>query len=208
MLALWRKSRRASVTRACALATLTRALARFAEPGWHRARRRWYRLRRFWCRSQSFGCGIFSPVDRAAKPVRPASTPALSPVAGSGTGSGTSARKVTNHRPAGSRATVTDAGSALVTSTSGHVHTKASGAGVFASHKVPSLIRNAARVYVADWRPARDLNRGYRARFSKNAVNAWCWCRRACWRGTLDTWLRNARSGSFFMAVSARSVSA
>ena len=90
----------------------------------------------------------------------------------------------------------------------GHVHTKLSGAVPFASRNAPSFIRNADRVQVADWRPCRDLNRGYRARLAKNAWNAACWCRKACWRGTDDTSFRNARSGSFFMTVSARSDSA
>jgi len=43
---------------------------------------------------------------------------------------------------------------------------------------------------------------------AKNAENARCWCRSACCSGTLDTSVRNASSGSFFRAVSARSVSA
>ena len=36
------------------------------------------------------------------------------------------------------------------------------------------FIRNADRVKVADWRPRRDLNRGYRARLAKNDPNAAC----------------------------------
>ncbi len=49
-------------------------------------------------------------------------------------------------------------------------------------------------------------NRGERARFPKNAVNAWCWWRSACCSGTEETSLRNASAGSFFMWVSAASV--
>jgi len=42
----------------------------------------------------------------------------------------------------------------------------------------------------------------------KRARNALCWWRSACWSGTDDTSFRNASSGSFFIWVSARSVSA
>jgi hypothetical protein len=43
---------------------------------------------------------------------------------------------------------------------------------------------------------------------AKNARNAACSWRKACWSGTLDTSFKNAHSGAFFIAVSARSVSA
>ena len=56
---------------------LDRSAGAVAEPFWQRASRRCHRLSRHSCRSQSFGCGIFSPVDRTAKWVRPMSTPAL-----------------------------------------------------------------------------------------------------------------------------------
>ena len=85
----------------------------------------------------------------------------------------------TNHRPAGSRLTVTVDGSAP--SGSGRDHTIASGAAIFASQTRPSRYRNALRVYSAEARDRlRDLNFGYRARLSKNAANAPCKCRRAC----------------------------
>ena len=61
---------------------------------------------------------------------------------------------------------------------------------------------------MADCLPPYDLNLGYLARLAKNARNAACWWRKACWSGTLDTSFKNAHSGAFFITVSARSVSA
>src|SRR5664280_3403030 len=108
---LCRKSLRASATFAWCRATFRLALARFFEPRCFLARIRWYRFNRFSYRSMCLGCGIRSPVDSTRKSVRPRSTPTLLPVVGSGAGSGTSACRVTNHRPAGSRDTVTVVGS-------------------------------------------------------------------------------------------------
>ncbi|HEY1641049.1 MAG TPA: hypothetical protein VGG35_10205 [Streptosporangiaceae bacterium] len=57
----------------------------------------------------------------------------------------------------------------------GQVHVTGSGPLILASHRSAPRIRNADLVKVADWRPRRDLNRGYRARRAKNAPNAACW---------------------------------
>jgi len=67
-------------------------------------------------------------------------------VMGSGAGSGTSACRVTNHRPAGSRDTVTVVGSRVTGSMSGHDHTTRSGVAVLAKVSSPSRHRNADRV--------------------------------------------------------------
>ena len=72
---------------------------------------------------------------------------------------------------------------------------------VFARNSAPSRHRNPDRVYSADCRPFRDLNRGYRARLVKNAVYAACWWRIACWSGTEDTLFSHASSSVAFMAV-------
>jgi hypothetical protein len=56
-----------------------------------------------------------------------------------------------------------------------------------------ALYASMARVYSAHCRPFRDLNRGYRARFAKNAVYATCWWRITCCSGTEDTSLSQAR---------------
>ena len=146
VLALCRKSRRASATLACALATLTARFTRFADPRWHRASLRCHRFSCRSCRSQFLGCGTFSPVDSTAKWARPTSIPTLWPAAGSGAGPGASTWNVTNHRPAGSRATVTDVGSTPAGSTSGHDQTNLSGALILARRSTPSFILNAARV--------------------------------------------------------------
>lgn len=65
-----------------------------------------------------------------------------------------------------------------------------------------------AKTEDADCLALRDLYRGYRARLAKNAVIALCWWRSVCCNGTDDTSLRKASSGSFFISVNARSVSA
>ena len=84
---------------------------------------------------------------------------------------------------------------------SGHDQANASGVSIFARHSRPSRYRNPERVYSADCRPFRDLNRGYRARLAKKLVYATCWCRIACWSGTEDTSFSQARSSVAFMAV-------
>ena len=84
---------------------------------------------------------------------------------------------------------------------SGQDQVNASGLSNFARYRQPSRHRNPDRVYSADCRPFRDLNRGYRARFAKNAVNADCWWRIACCSGTDDTSFSQASSSVAFMAV-------
>jgi hypothetical protein len=83
----------------------------------------------------------------------------------------------------------------------GQDQVNASGASIFARYSAPSRYRNPDRVYSADCRPLRDLNRGYRARLAKNAVNAACWWRIAYWSGTEDTSFSQAGSSVAFMAV-------
>src|SRR5450755_824761 len=146
VLARCRKSARDALTFRCARATFAFAFARFAEPRWQRASLRWYRARFRALRSRCRGLAIFSPSEVAAKSLMPRSTPTTAPVAGNCCGSATSIAKDTYQRPHGSRETVTVVGSRPVTSTSGHDHTKASGAVVFASHSAPSFTRNALRV--------------------------------------------------------------
>jgi hypothetical protein len=90
----------------------------------------------------------------------PRSTPAARPASGSGAGSAVSTAKETYQRPSGSRETVTVVGSIEAGSMSGHDHVKASGEPVLARRSLPSRYRNPDRVYSADCRPARDLNRG------------------------------------------------
>jgi hypothetical protein len=107
----------------------------------------------------------------------------------------------TYQRPHGSRDTVTVVGSIDAGSTSGQDHVNTSGVSIFARKSAPSRHRNPDRVYSADCRPCRDLNRGYRARPAKNAVYATCWWRIACWSGTEDTSFSHASSAVAFMAV-------
>ena len=52
----------------------------------------------------------------------------------------------------------------------GQDQVNASGEPIFARYRRPSRHRNPDRVYSADCRPFRDLNRGYRARLAKNAA--------------------------------------
>ncbi len=100
------------------------------------------------------------------------------------------------------------AGFSAVTSACGHDQANRSIAPVLASRSSPPRRENADRVVRGPAGGRGGLNRGQRACLAKNAVNAWCWCRSACWSGTDDTPGKNARPGSFFIAVSARSVSA
>jgi hypothetical protein len=149
---------------------------------------------------------IFSPVDRVSREVIPASTPTTRPVGGAWA-TVVSTRIDTCHRPAGSRDTVTVDGSAP--SGNGLDHTMANGPSIFANVSRPSRQRNAGRVYSADALPRlRDLNRGYRARFSQNAVNADWRCRSDCCNGTDDTSLRNPNSSERFHSVSRAEVCA
>ena len=83
----------------------------------------------------------------------------------------------------------------------GQDQVNASGVSIFARCRRPLRYRNPDRVYSADCRPCRDLNRGYRARLAKNAAYATCWCRIACWSGTEDTSFSQASSSVAFMAV-------
>ncbi|GAA1652880.1 hypothetical protein GCM10009828_097640 [Actinoplanes couchii] len=86
---------------------------------------------------------------------------------------------------------------------SGRDQTTSKGSVIFARVSRPSWYVNADAVNSADARDLRfDLNRGYRARFSQNAVNPPCRCRRHCCNGTHDTSFRNASSPVFFQAVS------
>jgi hypothetical protein len=64
----------------------------------------------------------------------------------SGAGGSVLMVKVTYHRPSGSRATMTIAGSSAVTSTSGHDHMNRSGASVLASRSTPPRMVSALRV--------------------------------------------------------------
>ena len=107
----------------------------------------------------------------------------------------------TYQRPHGSRDTVTADGSTEAGSVSGQDQVNASGVPIFARCSAPSRHRNPERVYSADCRPSRDLNRGYRARFAKNAVYATCWWRIACCSGTEDTSFSHASSSMAFKAV-------
>src|SRR6266568_557786 len=108
--------------------------------------------------------------------------------AGSGSGPGMSTASETYQRPHGSRDTVTVAGSIVAGSMPGQDQVNASGVSIFARNSAPSRHRNPDRVYSADCRPCRDLNRGHRARLAKNAVYAACWWRIACCNGTCATW--------------------
>src|SRR5690606_6891262 len=151
-------------------ATLSRAFSRFAEPLALRASARCAlaSLRR--SRRSCPGLVIFSPVERVARAVIPASTPTLLPVGGSGA-IVSSPRIDTNHRPAASRDTVTVDGCAP--SGRGRDQRMFSGPSIFARNSRPSFQRNALRVYSAD---ARDffllLNVGYLARLAKKFANA------------------------------------
>ena len=117
--------------------------------------------------------------------------------------------KVTYQRPSGSRETITIAGSSAVTSTSGQDQTNRQRRASLGQPQLAAAQGERAAGVVRGLPAApRDLNRGCRARLANNAVNAWCWCRSACCNGTEDTSDKNASSGSFFMAVSARSDSA
>ncbi|GAA0905568.1 hypothetical protein GCM10009574_097160 [Streptomyces asiaticus] len=110
-------------------------------------------------------------------------------MAGSGWTSGSSTRRDTNQRPAGSCDTVTVDGFAL--SGRGRDHTMSNGSVILARVSFPSRKRNALVVYSPLLREfSRDVNRGYFARLPNKFVNATCRCRSACWRGTDDTSLR------------------
>jgi hypothetical protein len=122
-------------------------------------------------------------------------------MAGRGSGAGVSTANVTYQRPHGSRDTVTVVGSMVAGSMPGQDQVNASGASIFARNRAPSRHRNPDRVYSADCRPFRDLNRGYRARWAKNAVYAACWWRIACCNGTEDTSFSQVSSSVAFMAV-------
>src|SRR5690606_892790 len=151
-------------------ATLSRAFSRFAEPLALRASARCAlaSLRR--SRRSCPGLVIFSPVERVARAVIPASTPTLLPVGGSGA-IVSSTRIDTNHRPALSRDTVTVDGCAP--SGRGRDQTMRKGSRIFARVSWPSRQRNAERVYSADARDLlRDLNLGYFARLAKKFANA------------------------------------
>jgi hypothetical protein len=101
---LCRWSRRRSVIRACTRATVTRALARFAEPFCFFATRRRASASRARSRRSCLGLVIFSPVDRVTRDVIPASIPAAE-VAGGSASTGQSTRIEMCHRPAASRLT-------------------------------------------------------------------------------------------------------
>ena len=123
------------------------------------------------------------------------------PVAGACSGSGMSTANATYQRPHGSRDTVTVDGLIEAESIPGHDQMNASGVPIFARYRRPARYRNPDRVYSADCRPCRDLNRGYRARPAKNAVYAACWWRIACWSGTADTSFSQVSSSVAFRAV-------
>ena len=106
----WWNSRRASVTRACARATLTRALSRFLLPFCLRDSARCARLSFFSARRRNRGEAIFRPSDSTAKWVSPRSMPITGSVSGSAPGS-VSTTKLAKYRPAESRITVTLDGS-------------------------------------------------------------------------------------------------
>ena len=106
------------------------------------------------------GLAIFSPPEVTAKSLMPKSTRATAPVAGSCSGSATSTAKETYQRPHGSLETVTVDGSMEAGSMPGQDQVNASGVPIFARNNRPSRYRNPDRVYSADCRPVRDLNRG------------------------------------------------
>jgi hypothetical protein len=121
-------------------------------------------------RSRCRGFAIRCPSLVTAKSVIPRSTPAPRPVAGRASGLGMSTANETYQRPHGSRGTVTVVGSMMAGSMPGQDQANASGVSIFARYRCPSRHRNPDRVYSAHCRPFRDLNRGYRARWAKNAV--------------------------------------
>jgi len=105
------QSRRASATRACTLATLTRALPRLLLPGA-------LRLRAFCAvrslrsaRRRNLGLATFRPSDSTAKCASPKSIPASTPDSGSGSPAACTT-KLAKYRPAASMITVTLDGSA------------------------------------------------------------------------------------------------
>ena len=55
---------------------------------------------------------------------------------------------------------------------SGQDQANDSGVLILARNSEPSRYRHAERVYSADWRPLRDLYRGYRERPAKKLPNA------------------------------------
>jgi len=102
----WWNSRRASATRPCALATLTRALSRFRLPSCLRDSDRCARLSFFSARRRNRGDAILVPSDSTAKWVSPRSIPVTGPAPGSAPGVA-STTKLAKYRPAGSMITVT-----------------------------------------------------------------------------------------------------
>src|ERR1035438_5748961 len=153
VVSLCRKSFRRPAIRAWIRATLSRALSRFAAPFGGRPGRRGASASRARSRRSCRGLAIFSPVERVARKVMPASRPTTESLAGWGSTTHWHSSD-TNQRPAGSRLTVTVDGS--TPSGRGRDHTTASGAVIFARCSWPSPYRNADRVYSA---LARDFFR-------------------------------------------------
>lgn len=135
VVSLCRKSRRRSAIRAWTLATFRRALFRLAEPFSLRDSSRWAFARRARSRRSCRGLVIFSPVDRVAREVMPASIPTAAVVAGAGVMVSSQSRE-TNQRPAASWDTVTVDGAAF--SGSGRDHTMFRGLRILARVRVPS----------------------------------------------------------------------
>ena len=198
VVSLCRWSRLRSVIRAWTRATLTRALARFAEPFSLRAVLPLGSGQRGPVAALVPRVGDLLPGGEGEQAVEPGVDPRRPSPAGG-------PRRRSRRRTAGTRTsarprpgdTVTVDGAAP--SGSGRDHTMSSGSVIFARVSRPSRKRNALVVYSAD---ARDfflhLNVGYLARLAKKFVNAPCRCRSACWSGTDDTSLRNASSSVLF----------
>ena len=201
---LCRKSLRESAVLACSFATLSRALARFAEPFIFLAKRRCRIASRASLARNLFGAAIFSPVERMAKWDRPRSMPIL-PVDSDFGVTESSHSKEAKYRPAASLETVTVVGLDAF----GKVRDQQilSGASIFANFRaLPSHLK-ALLVYSAACLSCLLLKVGYFARLAKKLPNAVCKWRKACCTGTLETSLSQMVSGCFFNSVNKAEVS-
>ena len=163
---LCRWSRRRSVIRACTRATVTRALARFADPFCFFARRRCASASRARSRRSCPGLVTFSPASGSHQPGDARVDPHRRGGRRQRPGPGTRPGSKCATGPPRPGDTVTVDGSAP--SGSGLDHTIASGADIFASQTCPSRYRNPDVVNVADARDLRlDLNAGYLARLAQ-----------------------------------------
>jgi len=154
---LWWKSRRASVTLACARATFTRACSLLADPFCLRDRSRCARFSFFSARRRNRGLAILVPSFMTAKCPRPRSIPHSVPVFGSGSETVSTTNEAKN-RPAASRITVTEDGAV---GRSRDQRTCTSPTFGSRSRPLPSTLNRALAVKRIDWRDSlRDRNRG------------------------------------------------